>query len=234
MHVVRFDAAPPYAAPGHEGMRMVRLQGREAGPADLVWLGVSTIEPGGGATLSASEVEKMYVVLDGRVLISKFIPGAGEEALAFLERGDFFGEMALIDNQPRSADARAHDGEAVVLGIPRGIVDDLLDPKKVSSLRLLKLLASLLSKRLRELDDIRDFLSGGTLHVVVQFVSVIVFSALLAIYGGAIAMLAIGVSVLILGSQIAIRGVLYRNTTKSVPSRHAASRSRDAEAESRW
>lgn len=70
MHVVRFDAAPPYAAPGHEGMRMVRLQGREAGPADLVWLGVSTIEPGGGATLSASEVEKMYVVLDGEVTLS--------------------------------------------------------------------------------------------------------------------------------------------------------------------
>jgi len=96
---------------------------------------------------------EMYILLSGRVMISKYIPGAGEEALAFLERGDFFGEMALIDNQPRSADARAHDGEAVVLGIPRGIVDDLLDPKKVSSLRLLKLLASLLSKRLRELDD---------------------------------------------------------------------------------
>ncbi|HNU83580.1 MAG TPA: cyclic nucleotide-binding domain-containing protein, partial [Thermoanaerobaculia bacterium] len=81
---------------------------------------------------------EMYILLSGRVMISKYIPGAGEEALAFLERGDFFGEMALIDNQPRSADARAHDGEAVVLGIPRGIVDDLLDPKKVSYEQLLK------------------------------------------------------------------------------------------------
>ena len=51
--------------------------------------------------------DAMYVVLDGRVLISKFIPGAGEEALAFLERGDYFGEMALIDRAPRSAQARA-------------------------------------------------------------------------------------------------------------------------------
>ncbi|HBL26262.1 MAG TPA: hypothetical protein DD490_05435, partial [Acidobacteria bacterium] len=40
---------------------------------------------------------EMYVILDGRALISKYIPGAGEEALAILERGDFFGEMALID-----------------------------------------------------------------------------------------------------------------------------------------
>ena len=97
--------------------------------------------------------EEMFILLSGRVMISKFIPGAGEEALAFLERGDFFGEMALIDNQPRSADAKAHEGETVVLAIPRDVVEGLLDPKKVSSLRLLKLLASLLSKRLRELDD---------------------------------------------------------------------------------
>ena len=41
---------------------------------------------------------EMYVVLEGRVMISKYIPGAGEEALAFLERGGYFGEMALIDN----------------------------------------------------------------------------------------------------------------------------------------
>ena len=70
MHVVRFADAPPYDAPGHELMRMVRLQGREAGPADTVWLGASVIEPGGGTTLDASGVEKIYVVLDGEVTIS--------------------------------------------------------------------------------------------------------------------------------------------------------------------
>ena len=52
----------------------------------------------------------MYVVLEGRIMISKYIPGAGEEALAFLERGDYFGEMALIENQPRSADAKSDGG----------------------------------------------------------------------------------------------------------------------------
>ncbi len=53
--------------------------------------------------------DAMYVVVEGRVRIGKHIPGAGEEALAFMERGDWFGEMALIDNQPRSAEATAHD-----------------------------------------------------------------------------------------------------------------------------
>lgn len=97
--------------------------------------------------------EAMYVVHDGRVMISKFIPGAGEEALAFLERGDYFGEMALIDNQPRSADAKADAGGAVVLAIPREVVEGILDIRKVSSLRLLKLLCSLVARRLRELDE---------------------------------------------------------------------------------
>jgi CRP-like cAMP-binding protein len=97
--------------------------------------------------------DAMYVVLEGRILISKFIPGAGEEALAFLERGDYFGEMALIDSAPRSAQARAHDGGAVVLAIPAEVVAGILDVRKVSSLPLLKILCGLVAKRLREVDD---------------------------------------------------------------------------------
>jgi len=51
MNVVRLDAAPSYEAPGHDHMRMLRLQGREAGPSDVLWLGLSHLLPGGGTTL---------------------------------------------------------------------------------------------------------------------------------------------------------------------------------------
>lgn len=97
--------------------------------------------------------ESMYVVLDGGVRICKRIEGVGEEALAFLERGDYFGEMALIDRLPRSADARAHHGGAVVLSIPRVVLEGILDMEKLSSRRLLHLLCSLIAKRLRVLDE---------------------------------------------------------------------------------
>jgi len=97
--------------------------------------------------------DEMYVLLEGRVMISKFIPGAGEEALAFLERGDYFGEMALIDNQQRSADATASDRGAVVLAIPREVLAGILDIHRVSSLPLLRLLCTMVAGRLRELDD---------------------------------------------------------------------------------
>lgn len=97
--------------------------------------------------------DRMYVILEGRVMISKNIPGAGEEALAFLERGDYFGEMALIDRQPRSADAKAAERGAVVLAIPRRVVEGILDIHKVSSISLLRILCGMIAQRLRDLDE---------------------------------------------------------------------------------
>ncbi|CAN5341972.1 cupin domain-containing protein [soil metagenome] len=66
MHIVRLNDAPRYEAPGHSDMRMFRMQGRDAGPADVMWLGMSQILPG-GITPSASPEEEFYVVLDGEV-----------------------------------------------------------------------------------------------------------------------------------------------------------------------
>lgn len=51
-----------------------------------------------------------YVLYRGRVRISKVVPGMGEEALAILDRGSYFGEMELIgDAMPRAARATAHE-----------------------------------------------------------------------------------------------------------------------------
>jgi len=69
MKVTRLLDAPPYEAPGHHGMAMLRLQGRETGRTDVLWMGLSTIEPGGGTTSSASAVEKFYVVLEGELTV---------------------------------------------------------------------------------------------------------------------------------------------------------------------
>ena len=80
MNVTRFANAPPYSAPNHENMRMVRLQGHEAGPAESLWLGVSTIAPGGHTDLRGSGVEKHYVVLQGEVtMVARMPEGPMEE-----------------------------------------------------------------------------------------------------------------------------------------------------------
>jgi CRP/FNR family transcriptional regulator, cyclic AMP receptor protein len=99
------------------------------------------------------EGSEMYVVLEGRVMISKFIPGAGEEALAVLERGDFFGEMSLIDGEPRSADAKAHAGPLTVLALDQGTVREILAMDPHAALEFLQLLCRLVAGRLREIDE---------------------------------------------------------------------------------
>ena len=108
-----------------------------------------------GASLfqEGDEGSEMYVVLEGRTMISKYIPGGGEEALAILERGDFFGEMSLIDGEPRSADARAHGGPLTVLALDQATVREVLAMDSHAALELLQLLCRLVANRLREIDE---------------------------------------------------------------------------------
>jgi CRP/FNR family cyclic AMP-dependent transcriptional regulator len=108
--------------------------------------------------------DKLYIVLDGRIRISKFIPGVGEEALTVLDRGDFFGEMALIDDKVRSADAKAHESDATVLSIDRATLNEILSMDPNASLQFLNLLCRMISRRLREINDKIvqwKYMSGG-------------------------------------------------------------------------
>jgi CRP-like cAMP-binding protein len=96
---------------------------------------------------------ELYIVLEGRVRISKHIPGVGEEALAILERGDFFGEMGIVDNVPRSASALSHEAGTVVLRIDKGAIDAILGRDTESAYEFLFILCRILSGRLREIND---------------------------------------------------------------------------------
>ncbi len=64
-----------------------------------------------GATIFAEGEpgDKFYLIVEGAVRISRIVPGMGEEALAVLRPGAYFGEMSLIDDAPRSATAMCHE-----------------------------------------------------------------------------------------------------------------------------
>jgi CRP-like cAMP-binding protein len=68
--------------------------------------------------------------------------------LALMEAGDLFGEMALLDGQPRSAEARALEPSAV-LAIPYAPVQAMFDEQP----RLLWGVVRMLSRRLRAMDE---------------------------------------------------------------------------------
>jgi CRP-like cAMP-binding protein len=102
--------------------------------------------------------DKLYLILDGKVRISREVPGMGEEALAVLGPGQVFGEMALLDDSPRSADARVHE-RCRLLAIPKDGFDDLLFLHKDLAYEVLWNIVRLLASRLRETNDKLTFLS---------------------------------------------------------------------------
>ena len=102
--------------------------------------------------------DKLYLILEGKVRISREVPGMGEEALAVLGPGQVFGEMALLDESARSADARVHE-RCRVLAIPKDGFDDLLFLHKDLAYEVLWSIVRMLVTRLRETNDKLTFLS---------------------------------------------------------------------------
>jgi CRP/FNR family transcriptional regulator, cyclic AMP receptor protein len=102
--------------------------------------------------------DRFYFIISGKVRISKQIPGIGEEALAILEPGDYFGEMALIDDSPRSADAITNT-TCTVGCISKATFEDLLFMNKDLAYDMLWTFVRTLSARLRETNEkMRAFL----------------------------------------------------------------------------
>jgi CRP-like cAMP-binding protein len=102
--------------------------------------------------------DKVYLILSGAVRISRTVPGMGEEALAVLRAGTYFGEMALIDDFPRSADARAHE-ECRLFVIRKEDLEDLLFVDRDLAYDLLWSFVRTLSSRLRETNNKMTFLA---------------------------------------------------------------------------
>lgn len=72
--------------------------------SDLASKGVIVdIEANQVACREGDIADGMYVILEGRVRIFKDDRDGNEVDLATMEAGEFFGEVALIDNKPRSA-----------------------------------------------------------------------------------------------------------------------------------
>ncbi len=92
------------------------------------------------------------IILSGSIRISTVIPEVGEESLSILYKGDFFGEMALIDDAPRAAAAIAHNAVRLLI-INKKEFDELVDQNNPAAYWVLWGLAKKLSQRLRETDQ---------------------------------------------------------------------------------
>jgi CRP/FNR family cyclic AMP-dependent transcriptional regulator len=91
--------------------------------------------------------EEMFIIQSGRVKISKRIRGV-EKTLAILEKGEFFGEMAILNDKPRSASAETVEVSDMLV-IDRKTFDTLLRSNVEIAIRFIKRLAD----RLREANE---------------------------------------------------------------------------------
>lgn len=93
--------------------------------------------------------DKLYLIESGAVRISQRLGTSGEEALAVLHPGDYFGDMSLIDAHPRSADAIAEE-DLVVQTIEQPVFITCLKADAELALGVLFQFIHTLTSRLRE------------------------------------------------------------------------------------
>jgi CRP/FNR family transcriptional regulator len=96
--------------------------------------------------------DELYIIKKGSVKISKLI-SEKETILAVLKEGDIFGEMALLDNKPRSATAIAAE-DCEVAAINRQNFDKLVIEQPLMAERLITLLSERIWTAYRQLANL--------------------------------------------------------------------------------
>ncbi len=92
--------------------------------------------------------DSMFIIASGKVKVSRYGEDGREIILSTLGPGEFFGEMSLLDSEPRSADVTTKE-DSVLLVLKR---DDLLGHlKKFPSVAIGVLVE--MSRRLRRADE---------------------------------------------------------------------------------
>lgn len=97
MEISRADQVQPYDAPGHFGMVALRMHGGPNSGLKDATVGLSHFEPGGGASLSASTADRVYVVVDGEITVE----AGGQVATLSVLDSCFIpaGEKRLVENR---------------------------------------------------------------------------------------------------------------------------------------
>jgi uncharacterized membrane protein len=133
--------------------------------------------------------DAMYLIQRGRVRITIIDEDKKEVVLAELARGDFFGEMAIVDGEKRSADARIVDNAqlavlsrddflglvnshpAVALGMLKATFSRLRSTDKLLQLRVSRNVNEEQEKRMTIADRAADYLAefGGSWKFIGAF-----------------------------------------------------------------
>ena len=94
----------------------------------------------------------LFLILDGKVAV-EMCCGNYTTTLAILERGEFFGEMALLDEAPRSANARSLE-QTSTLSLYRNDLSQLIQRDPQTACQIYRALAHMVGDRLRSTNQL--------------------------------------------------------------------------------
>jgi CRP/FNR family transcriptional regulator, cyclic AMP receptor protein len=99
----------------------------------------------------------LYLILQGSVRVSVILDDIGEEILAMLKDGSHFGEMALVDEGPRSATVIAQD-DTILLRLDKDEFEKVMISDRDMELKILRNMVRAFSSRIRDTDQSLTFL----------------------------------------------------------------------------
>jgi serine phosphatase RsbU (regulator of sigma subunit) len=104
-----------------------------------------------------SSGDDLYVVESGQVQVIRRLENGMEDVIATLDAGEIFGEMALLEQQPRSARVIAHE-DVKLLSISRQTFEYLIEESPAVAVHLLQRINEqqevLLNEKLRLVDEL--------------------------------------------------------------------------------
>ncbi|MDH5717091.1 MAG: cyclic nucleotide-binding domain-containing protein [Spirochaetia bacterium] len=95
---------------------------------------------------------ELYIIQQGKVKITKVVD-KDEVLLAVLQPGDIFGEMALLENKPRSASASAH-GNVNTLAINKTNFEVMVKAQPQLAVKLINILSERIWTAYRQLSNL--------------------------------------------------------------------------------
>lgn len=109
-------------------------------------------EPGAG----------MYIIKSGEVIITKKLTADNEVQLAVIKEGNFFGELALLDETPRTASAHP-SRDTVLLGFCKPDLDNIFERNPRLGIAILNNISRLVCRRLVAANELIR-IQGEKLH----------------------------------------------------------------------
>lgn len=107
------------------------------------------IPEGGTVFVENMPGESLYLIEQGTIKISKMMAEGDEKILVILGPEDFFGEMAILEGNPRSATARVAE-DACLLSLQRKDFESLCEEKPKLGLKLMRNIIRTFTRRIRE------------------------------------------------------------------------------------